>query len=279
MSAYLPTDAEFEALAAVFEEEGYVAPSTNPHGCYYRPYRPVLNQVQGRAFDQVQLHIFNLLFGERFSGKTWTGCHALVHHCRENFNARALMIVPTGRQGEEGGAWHKLNTSIRAEWEQGGGTVFTEPRTNKYKDTYIWISNKYGGWSRVVLVSMPFEGFVAPRIKGIEPTFILVDEAQTLETDTYFKAVVQQLGRDVHIPHQPIVYTCNPAGRTHWLYNRFFVMPVDDKTGKWNDNYFVQHLPISDNQHNLPAHYWDRVMDACKGDETEYRPAHVVAID
>src|ERR1041385_4755660 len=219
----LPTDAEFEALASVFEEEGYVTPSTEPQGGYYRPYEPKLNPIQRQAYDAIHCHLYNLLFGERYSGKTVVGCHALVDHCRENFNARALVIVPTGRQGEEGGAWHKLNTFIRAEWEQGGQTLFTEPRQNKYKDTYIWISNKYGGWSRVVLISMPFEGFVAPRVKGIEPTFVLVDEAQTLETDTYFKHLVQQLGRDVHIAHQPIVYTANPAGPSHWLYHRFFI--------------------------------------------------------
>ncbi|SRR6266496_1511798 len=205
------------------------------------------------------------------SGKSVVGVHALVDHCRENFNARALIIVPTGRQGQEGGAWYKLNSFIRADWEKNGAAVFTEPRENKYKDVYIWISNKYGGWSRVVLLSIPYEGFVAPRVKGIEPTFILVDEAQTLETDTYFKHIVQQLGRDPHIPHQPIVYTCNPSGRSHWLYERFFIMPVDEETGDWNKNYFVLHLPISDNKHNLPPAYWERLMDATKGDDTEYR--------
>lgn len=267
----LPSDAEFEALASVFEEEGYVAPSVEPHGSFYLPYRPRLNAIQGQAFDAIKQHIYNLLFGERYSGKTVVGVHALVDHCRENFNARALVIVPTGRQGEEGGAWHKLNTFVRDEWEHGGAAIFTEPRQNKYKDTYIWISNKYGGWSRVVLISMPYEGFVAARVKGIEPTFVLVDEAQTLESDTYFKHLVQQLGRDPKIPHQPIVYTANPAGPSHWLYIRFFIQPVDEKTGKWNDNYYVVHLPISDNKHNLPAFYWDRIVDTTKGDETEYR--------
>ncbi len=46
---------------------------------------------------------------------------------------------------------------------------------------------------------------------------------------------------------------------------------MDAKTGKWNDNYFVLHLPIGDNKHNLPPKYWERITDACKGDDTEYR--------
>jgi hypothetical protein len=205
------------------------------------------------------------------SAKSYLGLLALVDHCRENRNARGLIIVPTGRQAEEGGVWHKLNTDIRDDYERNGNALFTEPRSNRYKDIYIWISNKFGGWSRVILVSMPYEGFVAPRVKGIEPSFILVDEAQVLESDTYFKHLVQQLGRDRHIAHKAVVYTCNPAGPSHWLYNRFFVMPVDEKTGKWNDSYYVLHLPIADNKHNLPEGYLETVMDCCKGDDTEYR--------
>src|ERR1044072_8331098 len=98
----LPTESELAAFSAMFEEEGYVEPSTNPQGGYYRPYRPDLNPIQGQAFDSIFTHLYNLLFGERYSGKTVVGCHALVHHCRENYNARGLVIVPTGRQGEEG---------------------------------------------------------------------------------------------------------------------------------------------------------------------------------
>lgn len=148
---------------------------------------------------------------------------------------------------------------------------FTEPKLTKHKDTYVWVSNRHGGWSRIVLLSMPFEGFVADRIKGMEPTFILVDEAQTLESDTYFSSIVQQLGRAIHVHHQPIVYCCNPAGPSHWLYKRFFVYPYDDKTGKWNKDYFVKQVPIKDNLKNIPAEYLRRVIEATRHDDIERR--------
>src|SRR6266550_128369 len=271
MPLNLPTDAEFEALSSVFEEEGYAAPASDPRGCYYKPYRPPMNPIQAQGFDEIKRHKYILVWGERMSAKSYLGILAMVDHCRENFNARALVIVPTGRQGEEGGCWHKLNTEVRGDYERNGGTIFTDPRQNKYKDTYIWISNKFGGWSRVVLISMPYEGFVAPRVKGIEPSFILVDEAQTLDTDTYFKHLVQQLGLDRRIKHKAIVYTANPAGPSHWLYDRFFVKPVDEATGKWNDNYYVLHLPRSDNERYVPDGYVDTLLDCTKGDETEHR--------
>lgn len=266
----IASEAELEAFSFAFSGEDYETPEDQP-SIAYKPYRPQMNPIQAYAFGEIQKHLFNLLYGERYSAKTTAGLFALVDHCRENFNARALLIIPTGRQGTEGGAWHKLNTWVRHDYEKNGAAVFTDPKENKYKDLYIWISNRFGGWSRVVMLSMPFEGFVADRVKGMEPTFVLVDEAQGLTSDTYFKHLVQQLGRDPHVPHQPVVYTCNPAGPSHWLYNRFFIMPVDQETGKWNDNYYVQHVPISDNKHNLPKYYWERLIDATKNDEVEYR--------
>ena len=44
-----------------------------------------------------------------------------------------------------------------------------------------------------------------------------------LDTDDYFNAVVQQLGRRPGID-SPMQYTaaCNPDGPSHWVYKRFF---------------------------------------------------------
>jgi hypothetical protein len=264
------SDQVIDTMAGLYEAEGY-GPEPAEHRISYQPFRPALNPIQAQCYDGIRTHLFCCLHGARYTGKTFAGIHALIEHCRENRNARALVIVLTGRQGEEGGAWYKLNHFALPEWHRGCGLEYTEPKTNKYKDVFIWISNRHGGWSKVVLLSMPFEGFVADRIKGMEPTFILVDEAQTLQTDTYFTSIVQQLGRDPAIYHQPIVYCCNPAGTTHWLYKRFFVDPYDAETGGVNKDYFVQQVPLSDNRHNIPAQYLRRLIEATKNDETEYR--------
>lgn len=264
------SDQAVDALADIYAEQGY-APPPEEHRIKYVPFRPSMNLVQGECYDGIKTHLYNLLHGPRYTGKTIGGVDALVDHCRENFNALALIIVLTGRQGEEGGVWFKLNHMILPEWKAGCGISYTEPKTNKYKDVFIWISNRHGGWSRVVLLSMPFEGFVADRIKGMEPTFILVDEAQTLQSHTYFDSIVQQLGRNPHVKHQPIVYCCNPDGPSHWLYKRFFIFPYDEKTGRWNKDYFVKQVPIKDNIRNVPPEYLRRLMEATKHDDTEYR--------
>lgn len=259
-----------DALAEIYAAQGY-APPPEEHRVKYVPFRPNLNPVQGECYDGIRTHLYNCLHGPRYSGKSIGGIQALVEHCRENINALGLIIVLTGRQGEEGGCWFKLNNMVLPEWKHGCGLQYTEPKTNKYKDVFIWISNRHGGWSRVVLLSMPFEGFVADRIKGMEPTFILVDEAQTLESATYFNSIVQQLGRNAHVKHQPIVYCCNPAGPSHWLYQRFFIFPYDEETGKFNKDYFVKQVPLGDNLKNVPQEYIRRLVEATKHDDTERR--------
>lgn len=259
---------------SIYDDAGLMSdvegqPADSPHGNFYKPYRPLLNPIQGECYDGIKTHLFNFIWGERYSGKTFGGIHALVDHCRENANARALIIVLTKRQGEEGGVWHKLCTSIRREWEEGGNAVFTEPRVNAIKDVSMWVSNKYGGWSRIVLVSMPVESSIADRVKGTEWTFILLDEAQVLQSPTYFTAIVQQVGRDPNIPHQPVVYCANPAGQSHWLYERFFKIPMEH--GQWNPLYFVKHVPLSDNLHNVPKNYIDMLVEATRNDPIEFR--------
>ena len=205
------------------------------------------------------------------SGKTQGALHKLVKHCVNNINALAIIIVGVRRQAIEGGAAFKLTNEVLPEWKAGCGIEFTDWKSNTAKDDYIFISNKYGGWSRVLLLSMPVESFVRDRIRGMEPSLVLLDEAATLESDTYFSSVVQQLGRRPHISDpQQYIATCNPEGPSNWVYQRFFVKSLDEN-GLVKDDYAVHHVPISDNEHNLPPGYYDRIKEALADDEVEYR--------
>lgn len=243
---------------------------------------PKLNPTQQKIFHETAM--YTLAFGERASGKTIGALHKLVRHCYDNGNALAIIIVGVKRQAEEGGAWDKLLRAVLPLWAAGLGyaegfyderknpyALFTAPKTNTAKDIFIWIRNMHGGFSRVLLLSMPVEGFVADRVKGMEPSFVLVDEAQTLETDTYFSAVVQQIGRprNPEIEFQQIIYCCNPAGKRHWLYKRFWDIGVNAETGEMMPQYARYHVPIQENRHNISDAYWNNVMEAVKGDEVE----------
>jgi hypothetical protein len=244
---------------------------------------PRLNPTQREVYESPAKYI--LAHGERGSGKTIGVLHKLVRHCIENVNALAIIIVGVRRQGEEGGAWHKLQYDVLPTWRYGNrspdedavddgiGVVYTDSKTNVNKDTFLWIANRHDGWSKVLLLSMPVEQFIKDRFRGPEASFIMVDEAQGLNGPAYFKDIVQQCGRRPGIPgsKQQICYCANPDGPRHWLYKRFFEYPIDAETGEWNPDYAKFHVPISENLDNLPEGYYDNVIEAVRGDDIEFR--------
>ena len=229
---------------------------------------PSLSGSQQKLFDSPANYI--LAYGERASGKTFVlGGHKLVRHCYEGFNALALIIVGVKSQATQGGVWHKILTEILPEWKEGIGLDFTDQKLDLQKQPYIDISNRYGGWSRISLMSAPFGNILIDRIKGNEPSYIFVDELTNLDSPAYFDSVVQQLGRRQGIEGvQQYAAACNPAGPSHWVYKRFFETPYD-KDGNWNDDYLVVHVRIAENEANLPAGYYDRVMEAVANDPIE----------
>lgn len=229
---------------------------------------PSLSPTQQLIFDDPAKYI--LAYGERGSGKTFSlGGHKLVRHCYENFNALAIIIVGVRSQATLGGVWHKLQVEILPEWADGIGLVHTDERQDTQKNLYIDIENRYGGHSRVVLISVPYGAFIKDRIKGFEPSLVFVDELTNLDTSDYFNAVVQQLGRrqGIHGPQQYLA-ACNPDGPSHWVYKRFFEEPYD-ADGNWNNDYSTYHVPIKENVKNLPLGYYDRILEAVKSDPVE----------
>jgi hypothetical protein len=250
-----------ERLAqAIDDENGEEAEVSN--------WSPSLSPTQQRIFDDPSKYI--LAYGERGSGKTFSlGGHKLVRHCYENFNALALIIVGVRSQATLGGVWHKLQVEILPEWVEGIGLVHTDERQDTQKNLYIDIENRYGGHSRVVLISVPYGAFIKDRIKGFEPSLVFVDELTNLDTSDYFNAVVQQLGRrqGIHGPQQYLA-ACNPDGPSHWVYKRFFEEPYD-ADGNWNNDYSTYHVPIKENVDNLPLGYYDRILEAVKSDPVE----------
>jgi len=229
---------------------------------------PSLSPTQQLIFDDPSKYI--LAYGERGSGKTFSlGGHKLVRHCYENFNALALIIVGVRSQATLGGVWHKLQVEILPEWVDGINLSHTDERQDTQKNLYIDIENRFGGHSRVVLISVPYGAFIKDRIKGFEPSLVFVDELTNLDTPDYFNAVVQQLGRrqGIHGPQQYLA-ACNPDGPSHWVYKRFFEEPYD-ADGNWNDDYSTYHVPIKENVKNLPLGYYDRILEAVKSDPVE----------
>lgn len=262
----MPRD-EAELIASLANEP---SPEAQEVPVYDPDWVPDLNPTQRVIYDSGAKFI--LAYGERGSGKSVGALHKLCKHCWDNFNALAVVIVGVKRQAMEGGAWFKLETDILPQWKAGLGMSWTDTKTNVAKDAFIFVSNRWGGWSRILLMSMPVGAFVKDRIKGLEPSFVLVDEVQTLDGPEYFNSVIQQLGRRPNIETtQPYVATCNPLGPSSWQYKRFFISPKDEK-GEWNSKYLTVHVPIVENLHRLPPGYYeDNVISAVENDPIEYK--------
>jgi len=254
-------------FAASFDQEE--APEA-PLGVLDPNFRPSLNPSQQEMYDDEDSR-YILAHGERGSGKSIGMLHKIVKHAYNEYNALILVVVGIKRSALEGGAWHKLVYDVLPQWGA-HGLMFTESKTNTAKDDYIQIYNKYGSWSRVVLVSMPVDGFVRERVRGMEPSLIFVDEATTLQSDVYFSALVQQLGRRPNIrSKQQYLAATNPDSTRSWVYRRFFIIPKDNEAGTWNPDYKTVHVPISENIKNLPDGYYEMVEEALRDDPIEFR--------
>jgi len=281
------TEAALDAFIEEFQANDQTAvQAASAWQKYKAGWRPKLNPIQNQAFED-RTAVYVLFYGERGSGKTMGALHKLVDHCFNNLNAVAFIIVREAGQAKDGGAWDKLIDTVLPTWKNGN----YHPKTHeKYdegigleyskvtldyetKKPAVWITNRYGQGSKIVCFSLPVGAHVEDKIKGREPSMVLVDEAQTTNDEGYFTHIVQQVGRrhDIEYGAQQIIYCANPDGPSHWLYKRFFIAPVNQETGDWNDDYAVYHVPIAENLDNLPDGYYDRVIEACRGNDTMYR--------
>lgn len=247
---------------------------------HLKEYRPLMGPAQARLYDSTAKYA--LAYGERFSGKSHIGGgHKLVRHLWRNFNALAIVLVGVKNQAMKGGIWEKLQTMILPEWAEGQGLEFSEEKRDDQKNPYIEVTNRFGGWSRVVLVSAPIGEMLRKRIRGYEASYIFVEELTTLDGSAFFDAVTQQVGRRPGIDDvQQYVAATNPEGPSHWVYQRWFVTPLDPETGEYNPDYLKIHLPSAENpiknsadpkERKVFEEYMRTVMDACANDPIEER--------
>jgi len=235
---------------------------------------PSLYPTQMKAFNCY--HKFQLYYGERFSGKTIVALHRLVRHCWENWSAFGMIATITRTSATAGGAWEKLIRDVLPEWQEGLGLTYTSEKRDDAQNRYIKIANRFGGWSTIMLRSIPHGSQVSARFRGTEPSFILFDELHETDDPVYFTELIQQIGRRKGIKHQHFVGACNPSekGKKHWVYQKF-IAPFEDpdldeeKRERHIRQYAVFHIPFSENTKiENPQEYLDTILEACGDDPT-----------
>lgn len=250
-----------DALSAEVPE--FALPERAPHEPLQAAagWSPSLNPTQQQVFDSVAKYI--LEYGEKGSGKSIGGLNALVRHCYEEEDALALIIAPQIRTGKEG-VMYDLQWVLE-QWANGMGLDYTEPSLDpQTKDRCIYIGNRFGGWSKVILMSIPYAEVVEKRMKALSPSFVYVDEITELDSKEFFTYVAQQLGRrrGIRGPMQ-YVASCNPEGPSHWVYHVWWVDCISAE-GKRDPDFAVFHVPVSENYKNLPPGYVERLQQLYK---------------
>tara|TARA_R100000808_G_scaffold24814_1_gene58523 strand:- start:15041 stop:16561 length:1521 start_codon:yes stop_codon:yes gene_type:complete len=259
---------EIDSVAEALLSES--EPKATPSKTSEKGWHPKLNTTQAEIFEDPAL--FLLAYGEKGSGKTVGLLYKLVRHCYENKNAFALIVSPSIRTGKEG-VLFDLENMVLPDWGDGIGLEYTTSKLDpNTKDRHLWIANRFGGWSKVLLVSIPFAEAVEPRIKGMSPSFVYVDELTHCKGREYFVFVAAQLGRrrDITGPQQ-YTASCNPDGPSHWVYKVFMEESIDSESGEMNSEYSVHHVPIKENAKNLPDQYVKQLEQILKSDPVEYR--------
>lgn len=260
-------ESEIDAMvAALGEDAPKKAPSSTDSGDWY----PDLNPTQDKIFRDASKFI--LAYGEKGSGKTLGLLFKLVRHCYENQNALALIVSPSIRTGKEG-VLHDLETLVLPKWSDGMGLEYTPSKLDpNTKDRHLWIGNRFNGWSKVLLVSIPYAEAVEPRIKGMSPSFIYVDELTNCNGREYFMYPAAQLNRRSNIiGPQQYTASCNPEGPSNWVYRVFFEDVLDEETGEPDKDFAVHHVPITENTHRLPPTYIESLKQILKHDPVEQR--------
>lgn len=289
-----PSDEDLlaEALAAAEEPPTPVNPPQAPVS-RNEAWEPRLNPKQREIFNDDSNNI--VAHGEKGSGKTLGFLHKLVRHCYENNNSLALIIGTTARVATEG-AGHDLVDLVLPAWRDGNrdkqgnlldigiGLDFTQWKLDPVtKDRHLWISNRFGGWSKVLLVSIPHAAMVKARLFGIQPSFIYIEELHTCDGREYYDYSSIQLGRRRGIagPQQWTAST-NPERPKHWTYSLLFVDCAVSEGGKfWPDDpevpniqrnldWAVYYVPFADNERNMPPGYVDRLKSTFRKNKTMY---------
>jgi hypothetical protein len=187
---------DIDLLASVFVEDD-PEPEQKPNSAVVEigpsGFEPDLNRVQLKIFREDTEIILG--FGEKGSGKSIGFLHKIVKHCYLEWNALAMMVSPSIRTGQEG-IGQDLDTLVLPHWAERMGLEYKPGKMDpSTKDRVWWIGNRYGYWSKIMLISIPYTEAVQARVKGPAPSFIYIDELTNCPSREYFTYTHAQLNR------------------------------------------------------------------------------------
>ena len=285
-------DEEIDLLASMFAadvEEDVYAPGEKAQAGQTH-WMPRLNDpTQVEMFDDPSDVVCG--YGPKYTGKTILFGHKIVRHCYQEWDA--LFIILGNSYGAlSEGVCHDMTSLVLPTWAEGNreppyikdatGELIPNPRAGELmdegigleytgwkldpnnKNLYLKIKNRFGGWSRIRVISSPHASEVEARVKGPAPSGIYLEEATNCGGKEYFTFPSLQLyrRRDIIGPQQ-FLLSCNPEDPSNWVYKWLWedcvvtsggrIWPKDrEKPGIQRDKAIaVYFVPYVENMHNV----------------------------
>lgn len=255
----------------IFEWLGdQISPPPPPPPITNKKWMPRQTPKQRELFDSTEKSI--LCWGPKGGAKSYGCVEKLVKHCYRNRNALALILVTVQNMAVKGGSWDILTNEVLPKWrdgnpdpkdktgqtrtDEGMGLHYSEVKYDANHCPFIWIQNRYGGWSMITVMSCPHANQLRLRIRGVAPSMIFLDEATSCSSHEYYESAAAQLGRrpQVEDPQQFLAAT-NPEDPDHWVFLKWFIEPYDEATGVKDPSFRDIYFPAEDNKVNLPEGY------------------------
>ncbi len=199
--------------------------------------------------------------GEKYTGKSIVMADKVIAHCYSEWDALAVIIGNSHRALAEG-ICHDLTTFSLPRWRDGNqqplyimdgqnlvenpkagekldagiGLEFTAWKTDpNNKDLYLKIKNKFGGWSRIRVISIPYGNMVEDRVKNLNASLYYLEEATNCDGPEFFLFPSMQLyrRRDIVGPQQ-FLFSCNPEDPANWVHKWMYedVVVGKDEPGR-----------------------------------------------
>lgn len=306
-----PTNADYEILQAMLAAElgaemdaapfdpgvkGPEAPRKK-----WRPYHgPTQTLIMNDASDVVGA------CAEKGTGKSIVCADKIIAHCHSEWDALYVILGNSHRALAEG-ICHDLTTFSLPRWKDGNreplfnedasGSLVENPRAGELmdqgigleytawkcdpnnKDLYLKIRNKFGGWSRIRVIAVPYGEMVQARVTNLNASGFYLEEATRCDTSAYYVYPSMQLGRRRGIKGpQQFLFSCNPDDPEHWVHKWMYVdvvvgasdpgrvWPHDpEKPGIRRDiDVAFYYLPFQENRRNIPKRYRETLAKTLK---------------
>lgn len=185
------------------------------------------------------LRKYVLLSGCRWSGKTHAGLNAIADHAWNTQNGSVCVLCTSIPAGSSSGIWTLLTEVVLPEWIAGGfgfnwapvnagrwkNQLCTPRQDGATKRLYCYVTNKFGGRTRIELNSLKDERDVEDEFKNRYFSMIYWSELSNFHDRATFDTLIHAL-RVPGVPDENHILLCdtNPSdeGTDYWGYKLWY---------------------------------------------------------